>query len=723
MSQERSALAISEIGRVSMFFSVKSRIVFGFGFVMALLIAATIANLTLVSGISTGFDQFQSALNRKTQAIDIDLVMTKVRVRVNQWLRSPGTASFAKQADELLTQDLALLAEAAKSAKTEKEKETLAQMDRALKAYIESWHVVQGLYSEEAKIYDERVIAPSAAIRAILAKLRDDDALDQTTSRLIAEARDDFMASESIAFQYRSSLKQSDADQLKAVITHALAALTKAAPDMKTADNSDLLKKAAQAIGAWRDAFGDAVKVAQTRITRLGSWTVNEGEVMVAGSDVLRVEGVKATDGAQAGMVATIARVGMIVLVMSGTIVLIGFAFSWGLARSITRPIVNMVDVLQKLADHDSSFEIPGTERRDEIGQMAKAAQVFKDNMIEADRLRADRLEGEQQTAARRKADMDRLAGDFEAAVGKIIETVSSASTELEDSAGTLTSTAARAQELATIVAGASEEASANVQSVASATEQMSLSVDEISRQVQESANIAREAVDQARQTNEHVAQLANAASRIGDVVELINTIAGQTNLLALNATIEAARAGEAGRGFAVVASEVKALAEQTAKATGEIGQQISGIQSATNDSVKAIQAIGGTIGWMSEICSTIASAVEQQGAATREISRNVQQAAQGTRGERQHRRRATRRQPDRNGVVTGVVGREVALKREQPVEAGSRKIPQYGPRGLKRFRASPPDLIRSSHRFARQGKPCGRMERIAGHCAIRTNR
>jgi methyl-accepting chemotaxis protein len=156
-------------------------------------------------------------------------------------------------------------------------------------------------------------------------------------------------------------------------------------------------------------------------------------------------------------------------------------------------------------------------------------------------------------------------------------------------------------------------------------------SVDEISRQIQVSANIAREAVDQARKTNEHVAQLASAASRIGDVVELINTIAGQTNLLALNATIEAARAGEAGRGFAVVASEVKALAEQTAKASGEIGQQIAGIQAAANDSVGAIQAIGGTIGRMSEICSTIASAVEEQGAATREISRNVQQAAQGT--------------------------------------------------------------------------------------------
>ncbi|MEY9883678.1 methyl-accepting chemotaxis protein [Bradyrhizobium sp. USDA 328] len=262
---------------------------------------------------------------------------------------------------------------------------------------------------------------------------------------------------------------------------------------------------------------------------------------------------------------------------------------------------------------------------------MAQAVQVFKTNAIEVERLKAEQVEAERRNAEQRKQDMIRLADDFEGAVGQIIGTVSSASTQLEASASTLTGTAERSQQLATTVASASEEASTNVQSVASATEEMASSVGEISRQVQESARMAGDAVGQARATTERVSELSKAASRIGDVVELINTIAGQTNLLALNATIEAARAGEAGRGFAVVASEVKALAEQTAKATGEIGQQISGIQAATNDSVGAIKEISSTIERLSEISSAIAAAVEEQGAATQEIARNVQQAAQGT--------------------------------------------------------------------------------------------
>jgi len=295
--------------------------------------------------------------------------------------------------------------------------------------------------------------------------------------------------------------------------------------------------------------------------------------------------------------------------------------------RAIGRPLEQLNGVMAKIAQGLFNSRVI-IERDDEIGVALRNVQAMQAKLGFD---REEQKDTEKRVAVQRKLDMQKLANDFEGAVGEIIETVSSASTELEASAGTLTSTAERAQELTTMVAAASEEASTNVQSVASATEELTSSVNEISRQVQESARMAGEAVNQARTTNDRVSELSKAAARIGDVVELINTIAGQTNLLALNATIEAARAGEAGRGFAVVASEVKALAEQTAKATGEIGQQITGIQAATQDSVNAIEEISGTIEKLSEISSTIAAAVEEQGAATQEISRNVQQAAQGT--------------------------------------------------------------------------------------------
>ncbi len=309
-----------------------------------------------------------------------------------------------------------------------------------------------------------------------------------------------------------------------------------------------------------------------------------------------------------------------------------GIVVSFLIGRSISRPVVAMSRAMRELAAGNFEVQLPGLQRRDEVGQMAHAVQEFKVQAVaKAEHETAEREQKNRELAEGRRAELHELAENFETTVGNIIENVGSASDELENSAVVLTKSSAATQELSTVVATASEETSDNVQSVAAATEEMAGSINEIGRQVADSNRIANEAVVQAQKTDARIAELSLAANRIGDVTQLITTIAAQTNLLALNATIEAARAGNSGRGFAVVAQEVKALAAQTAKATSEISAQIAGMQAATADSVLAIKEISGTIGRVSEIAAAIAAAIEEQGTATQEIARNVQQAAIGS--------------------------------------------------------------------------------------------
>ncbi len=311
---------------------------------------------------------------------------------------------------------------------------------------------------------------------------------------------------------------------------------------------------------------------------------------------------------------------------------LLGGVLAVLLGKGISRPMTAMCKAMRELAGGNFDVVLPGLGRRDELGEMAAAVEEFKLQAIaKAERDAAAQDAQNRASSAARRTELIRFADDFEAAVGAIVSNVSSSAVQLESAAGTLTRTAETTQNLSSRVAGASEEASSNMQSVATATEELSASVDEIGRRVCESNKIAEAAVLQAQQTDGRIGKLSRAAQQIGDVVKLITAIAEQTNLLALNATIESARAGEAGRGFAVVASEVKSLAGQTAKATDEISSHISGMQDATQESVAAIKEIGGTIAEISNIASSIANAVEQQSSATQEIARSVQTVAQGT--------------------------------------------------------------------------------------------
>jgi len=317
--------------------------------------------------------------------------------------------------------------------------------------------------------------------------------------------------------------------------------------------------------------------------------------------------------------------------ITSAIVALVAIAIMWLAAGGVARPIMAMTTAMKRLAAGDKSIEVPSRDQVDEIGQMAQAVQVFKDNAIRIEALQAEQAEAAARTSAERKQARENLADSFEASVMGLVREVASSAEGMQVTAQSMSAAARQASTQAGSIASAADSATENVQTVASAAEQLSASITEINRQVSEAAKISKTASEEAGRTNVMVQTLATAADRIGEVVKLINDIAAQTNLLALNATIEAARAGDAGKGFAVVAGEVKHLANQTAKATEEIGTQIGAVQEETRRAVAAIKTIGEVIDNVREISSGIAASVEEQGAATKEIARNVQQAAQGT--------------------------------------------------------------------------------------------
>jgi methyl-accepting chemotaxis protein len=394
-----------------------------------------------------------------------------------------------------------------------------------------------------------------------------------------------------------------------------------------------MLDRAAQALGAYVQAAKLTADVVEDDAF-VAAMDMNDAQQQFSAAkteiDPLVIETGRIRDGVDAEAARVLARAVHQIGVAAAAAILLSLAAALFFGRLVSTPIKAMTAVMQRLASGEVTVAIPGRGRHDEVGAMAQAVEVFRDNALEARRL-GDEQGREQAEKARRAAERDELVRRFGDEIGQVIERLTGEADGMRHVVDTLLAATAAATQRSAIVASASEEASENVQAVAGAAEELAASISEINRQVLVSADVAQRAVEGARRTSSVVSTLAHGVQKIGDVVALISGIASQTNLLALNATIEAARAGEAGKGFAVVAGEVKTLASQTAQATEDITRQIAGIQASTTEAVAAIEKIGGVIAEVNAIAIRISSAVEQQGAATREIARNVQQAALGT--------------------------------------------------------------------------------------------
>ncbi len=619
---------------------INMKIWVGFGTVLVLLAVISVVGYLALSGANRDFAEYRALARAANEAGRIQANMLTVRLAAKDFIIIADERSArrvlaeAEQARQFIGATAALVIDET-GAELIPEAGQAAVLDRLstqLEAYLTAFRQVQAYQAERTELLDGlNALGPQIAAELTAIETAAFEAEDINGAAAASAALRNLLLARLYAARFLVDISDQNA------FTRAMAEfqqLDQNAAAMERALDSRQARTAAVAVV-------EATQTYRANLARMRD-VVGERDALIRGTmdrvgpevaeliERFKLDIKERQD--ELGPAATTAMQRAVVTVIIAAIVSIvtGFIAAFVIGRGISRPIIAMTGAMGRLAGGDKAVAIPAQDQTDEVGAMAKAVQVFKDNVIRNDELVAAAARDQEQRVARAER-VTHLTTAFDDGVAEVLETVATASNELQHTAEGLSATAEQANRQATAVAAASEQASGNVQTVASAAEELSSSIREIGRQVDKTSGLAGTAAHEADDSNQQVERLAETAQKIGEVVQLITSIAEQTNLLALNATIEAARAGDAGKGFAVVASEVKSLANQTAKATEEIAKQIADVQSATGTTVEAIQRIGGRIREINEIATGVASAVEEQNAATQEIARNIQQAAMGT--------------------------------------------------------------------------------------------
>lgn len=612
--------------------SVSAQIFSGFGAIIAVAVIAGGIAIFGMSSFERNFDKFDEIVEDSLLASELNADMAKALLNANRYISTRSDEDLAATR-EFISQVEDGVAAAVHQIQAPYRAERIALIKQNIASFADGLDSVVKLYAERDELVGNRLDVIGPKVRQGLTSIATTAARDgdYETAYAAAEMQEHLLLGRLFV---KSFLLTNDQKDIEHAATELAAAERSSEALERSIQNPARLATLAE-IGPLFDQYVQAsnrlgVVIAERNATRDAA-LINNGLATTKAAAEIKDSAIKDEKKIAAATRAEVSLTSYITMGVNVAGVVLAIALAWIIGRGVSTPIVSMTGAMQRLADGDLEAEIPAQDRKDEIGRMAAAVQVFKDNALERVRLQSE-SEREQEARAMRQRKVDELIAGFRTHSQDILQSVGSNMSQMQDTARSLGDIAENSAKRAGDTAASSEQASTNVQTVAAAAEELAASIGEISSKVADTTTIVGQATEGARSSNEKVASLDAAAQKIGDVVSLIKDIAEQTNLLALNATIEAARAGDAGKGFAVVASEVKTLAEQTAKATEEIATQIGAIQGATKDAVESITQIARTMEEVDQYTGMIAAAVEEQGSATSEISRNVQEAADGTR-------------------------------------------------------------------------------------------